>query len=121
MQSLFCRPSGIYVFRISVPVLLRPIFGRREVVATTGSSELTIAKIVAGTQAAQWHQRFFDSRRLMSLLGTPEVLAPYVNSLAVTPPTIASFDLEVGLSAVKDALRRKNAGRGATEDIDGSQ
>lgn len=57
----------------------------------------------------------------MSLLGTPEVLAPYVNSLAVTPPTIASFDLEVGLSAVKDALRRKNAGRGATEDIDGSQ
>ena len=70
MQSLFRRPSGIYVFRISVPVLLRPIFGKREVVATTGTSELTIAKIVAGTQAAQWHQRFFDSRRLMSLLGT---------------------------------------------------
>lgn len=55
MQSLFRRPSGIYVFRISVPVLLRPIFGKREVVATTGSSELTIGKIVAGTNAFSTH------------------------------------------------------------------
>ncbi len=67
MLNLFRRPSGIYVFRIAVPIQLRPVFGKREVVASTGSSELTIAKIVAGAQAAQWRQRFFDSSRLMSM------------------------------------------------------
>ena len=70
MQNLFRRPSGIYVLRIAVPAQLRPVFGKREVVATTGTRELTIAKIVAGAQAAQWRQRFFDAGRLMSLAST---------------------------------------------------
>ena len=67
MQNLFRRPSGIYVLRISVPVQLRHVFGKREIVATTGTRELSIAKMVAGVQAAQWRQRFFDSGRLMLL------------------------------------------------------
>lgn len=70
MQNLFRRRSGIYVFRIAVPVQLRSIFGQREIVATTGTRELTVAKLVAGAQAAQWQQRFFDSRRLMSPVNT---------------------------------------------------
>ena len=70
MLNLFRRSSGIYVLRIAIPVSLRPVFGKREVVASTGTSELTIAKIVAGAHAAQWRQRFFDSKRLMSLAGT---------------------------------------------------
>lgn len=70
MQNLFRRPSGIYVLRIAVPAQLRPVFGKREVIATTGTRELTIAKIIAGAQAAQWRQRFFDSSRLMSLTST---------------------------------------------------
>ena len=59
MQDIFRRPSGIYVLRISVPVQLRQVFGKREVVVSTGTRELAIAKIVAGPQAAQWRQRFF--------------------------------------------------------------
>ena len=67
MQSLFRRPSGIYFLRICVPTLLRNIFGKREVIASTGTTELAIAKMVAGAQAAQWRQRFFNAGRLASL------------------------------------------------------
>jgi len=70
MQNLFRRPSGIYVLRITVPPQLRPVFGKREIVASTGTREWTIAKMVAGAQAARWRQRFFDSDRLMSLAKT---------------------------------------------------
>lgn len=48
MQNLFRRPSGIYVLRLAVPAPLRYIVGKREIVATTGTRELTIAKMVAG-------------------------------------------------------------------------
>jgi len=67
VESLFRRPSGIYVLRLAVPAPLRAIIGKREIVATTGTRELTIAKMVAGTLAAQWRQRFFDSGRLLGL------------------------------------------------------
>lgn len=50
----------------------------------------------------------------------PEVLAPFVERLAVTLPTISPFDIEVGLTAITDALQRKNSGKGATEDIKGA-
>jgi hypothetical protein len=67
MQSLFRRPSGIYFLRIAVPARLQSIFGKREVIASTGTTELIIAKMVAGTEAAQWRQRFFNAGRLASL------------------------------------------------------
>lgn len=67
MQGLFRRPSGIYFLRISVPKLLRNIFGKCEVIDSTGTTELAIAKMVAGSQAAQWRQRFFNAGRLASL------------------------------------------------------
>jgi hypothetical protein len=70
MQGLFRRPSGVYFLRISVPISLRPIFEKREVIASTGTTELAIAKLVAGAEAAQWRQRFFDAGRLSSLAGT---------------------------------------------------
>lgn len=69
MQGLFRRPSGIYVLRISVPIPLRPAFCKREVIASTGTTELAIAKIVAGAEAAQWRQRFFDAGRLYMGVG----------------------------------------------------
>ena len=67
MQGLFRRPSGIYFLRISVPKLLRNIFGKCEVIDSTGTTELAIAKMVAGSQAAQWRQHFFNAGRLSSL------------------------------------------------------
>jgi len=70
MQGLFRRPSGVYFLRISVPISLRSIFGKCEVIASTGTTELSIAKMVAGAEAAQWRQRFFDAGRLSSLAST---------------------------------------------------
>lgn len=67
MQGLFRRPSGVYFLRIFVPISLRCVFGKREVIASTGTTELAIAKMVAGCEAAQWRQRFFDAGRLSSL------------------------------------------------------
>lgn len=65
MQNLFRRPSGIYVLRIAVPAQLRQVFNKREIIASTGTRELAIAKMVAGAQATQWRQRFFDSVQLL--------------------------------------------------------
>lgn len=66
MQNIFRRPSGIYVLRLTVPAHLRPVIGRREIISTTGTRELTIAKMVASAQAAKWRQHFFESARLMA-------------------------------------------------------
>lgn len=70
MQDLFRRPSGIYILRIAIPAQLRHVFSKREIVISTGTRELAIAKIVAGPQAAQWRQRLLEARRLMSLTTT---------------------------------------------------
>jgi integrase len=47
----------------------------------------------------------------------PAVAAQYVNRLAVTIPPIAPFNIDAGLKAILDALKRKNRGQGATEDV----
>ncbi len=67
MQYLSRRPSGVYVFRLAVPSHLRHVFGKREVVATTGTRELSIAKMVAGSLASQWLQHFNESDRLLAV------------------------------------------------------
>jgi len=67
MQNLFRRPSGVYVFRLTVPMHLRAVVGIREVLKSTGTSELSIAKMVAGSLAAQWLQYFVDADRLLAV------------------------------------------------------
>lgn len=88
MQNLFRRPSGVYVLRIVVPVNLRPAFGKREIIASTGTRELTIAKMVAGAQAAQWRQRFFDSDRLLSLANTSQMHHQDILRISQGHPTL---------------------------------
>src|SRR5665647_946323 len=88
MKNLFRRPSGIYFLRIAVPVQLRSVFNKREIVATTGPRELTIAKIVASAQVAQWRQRFFDSSRLMSLANTSSMDHQEILKLAHGHPVL---------------------------------
>ena len=61
MQDLFRRPSGIYVLRISIPSQLRLVFHKREIVVSTGTRVLAIAKIVAGPQAGDAMPRIFDN------------------------------------------------------------
>lgn len=65
MHNLFRRPSGVYVLRLSVPSALRRSFGKTEIIASTGTRELAIAKITAGALAAQWRQRFIECARLL--------------------------------------------------------
>jgi integrase len=69
MQNLFRRPSGVYVLRLAVPFALRQVFGRREIIISSGTQELAIAKISAGLQAAQWRQCFVDATRLVTQAG----------------------------------------------------
>ena len=66
MQGLYRRESGTYVLRLTVPVRLRQTIGKREIIITTGTSVLCMAKIVAGALATQWGQRFFETELLIS-------------------------------------------------------
>ena len=68
MQYLSRRPSGVYVFRLAVPSHLRHVFGKREVVVTTGTKELSIAKMVAGSLAVR--------AKNCSVLDLPGILSP---------------------------------------------
>lgn len=69
MQNLTRRPSGIYCLRLAVPLTLRAVLGKREIIISTGTRETALAKIVAGAWATQWRQRFLDLSRLTCLAG----------------------------------------------------
>lgn len=73
MQNLKRRPSGIYCLRLAVPLALRRILGKREIIVSTGTRETALAKIVAGAWATQWRQRFLDLSRLTCLVGIDSV------------------------------------------------
>ena len=76
MQNLERRPSGVYVARLTVPMRLRTVVGASVFVASTGSRNLTVAKMLAAVQIARWRRHLFDLDRL-SLMGpsmTPENL-----------------------------------------------
>ena len=68
MENLQRRASGIYVTRLTVPVHLRQIVGKREFIASTGTQHWPVAKLVAAGLLAVWRQRLFDLERLA--LGT---------------------------------------------------
>ncbi|WP_084360626.1 site-specific integrase [Hydrogenophaga palleronii] len=74
MQNLERRPSGVYVARLTVPMRLRTVVGASTLVASTGSRNLAVAKMLAAEQIARWRRHLFDLDRL-SLMGpsmTPE-------------------------------------------------
>lgn len=81
MQNLFRRPSGIYVFRLVVPTKLRQVFGKREVITSTGTSDISLAKILAASQATLWRQRFLDAARLAA--GTNHLRMAYDDILRI--------------------------------------
>lgn len=57
MEGIFGRPSGVYYARLVVPARLRQIIGKTELVATTGTRNLAIAKIVGGELVAGWRRQ----------------------------------------------------------------
>lgn len=82
MEGLFRRTSGVYVARLAVPPRHRGVLGKTEFIASTGSRELAVARIVAGELVASWRRRIIDLDRLsagMDVLkltaGSPALLA----------------------------------------------
>ncbi len=83
MQCLYRRPSGIYSVRLVVPLKLRQVIGKAELVASTGSRQLAVAKIIATANLAQWRAKFAElspSPLTMDIqqvsLGSPLLAAP---------------------------------------------
>lgn len=69
MQNLERRPSGIYVARLAIPIRLRAAIGATAFIASTGTRNLAMAKILANEQLATWRRQIFELERL-SLEGT---------------------------------------------------
>ena len=46
MDSIFRRKNGVYFARLVVPVRLRLVVGKTELIASTGVRDLYLAKIV---------------------------------------------------------------------------
>lgn len=86
MQNLERRPSGVYVARLTVPMRLRTAVGASAFVASTGSRNLAVAKVLAGEQIARWRRHLFDLDRL-SLLG-PSMMPENIFEIADGQPSI---------------------------------
>jgi hypothetical protein len=54
VDGLFRRASGVYVARLAVPDRHRSALGKHEFMASTGSHEIAIARIVAGELLSTW-------------------------------------------------------------------
>ncbi len=65
MQNLIRRPSGTYAVRLVIPAHLRRVFGKREFIESTGTTNLAIAKLFANVRLSEWRQRLFDADRLL--------------------------------------------------------
>ncbi|GAB7448224.1 DUF6538 domain-containing protein [Enterobacter kobei] len=53
--NLYRRPSGIYVLRITVPVRYRALIGQREIHASTRTTHLANAKVIATRLLEKWY------------------------------------------------------------------
>lgn len=66
MENLQRRASGIYVARLTIPARLREVIGKREFITSTGTHNLSVAKLLASAYLAQWRRQLFDLDRLAS-------------------------------------------------------
>lgn len=105
MQTLVRRPSGIYVFRLAVPDALRGIIGKREIIASTGTRELALAKIVAGANATEWRQRFLELSRLIVGAGIDSMEHHEIVKVASgSPALLAGGHLPLAMAAAASGL-----------------
>lgn len=88
MQNLQRRPSGIYVFRLIVPKALRLALGKSEVIISTGTRELALAKLVASAHAAKWRAKFFQATALMQSCTTLQMNDAEIIRLAEGSPVL---------------------------------
>jgi len=112
MEGLFRRLSGVYFARLAVPQRLRDDVGQTEMIESTGTRELAVARIVAGGLVMRWRHRFFELDRLK--------LGMEFDVLKVTTgsPVLTLGDGHLPLSSAaaasgigEDTLLREAAGR----------
>jgi hypothetical protein len=60
VDGLIRRQSGVYVARLSIPERHRQHLGKLEFIASTGTRELAVARIVSGQLLAAWRRRIYD-------------------------------------------------------------
>jgi hypothetical protein len=60
---MFRRPSGVYVARLAVPMRLRPLVGRIELIQSTGSCDEAEAKVIATGALAVWRRALQELER----------------------------------------------------------
>jgi hypothetical protein len=63
VNGIFRRKSGIYFARLAVPAALRAAVGKRELIASTGLRDLTLAKVVAGAIVSGWRRHWTATLR----------------------------------------------------------
>lgn len=56
MQCLQRRPSGVWVARLVVPARLRTLLGRSEFIRSTGTHDLSRAKVLGGDLLTRWRR-----------------------------------------------------------------
>lgn len=64
MGGILRRASGVYVARLTVPERHRQSLGKLEFIASTGTREIAVARIVAGQLVAEWRRRLHSLDRL---------------------------------------------------------
>lgn len=107
MHNLVRRPSGYYALRLAVPKDLRAYLNKTEIIESTGTRELALAKIIAGTAGARWRERFLELRRLKTVASidamTPEdILRLTSGSPALHGATYLPLDLAARASGIAE-------------------
>lgn len=88
MQNLQRRPSGIYVFRLVIPQALRASLGKNEVIISTGTRDLGVAKLLASAHAAKWRAQFFQATALQRSCATNLMNDAEITRLAEGSPVL---------------------------------
>jgi len=109
VSCVFRRPSGIYFARLVVPFRLRQLIGKTEFVATTGTRDLALAKIISGELVASWRRQLRAVSGLASMdLVQVSIGAPVLQGDGLLP--IATAAAASGFE-VDDLLRLAADGR----------
>lgn len=88
MHNLVRRQSGIYALRLSIPKDLRGCLSKTEIIESTGTREIALAKIIAGVAGARWRERFIDLRRLKAVASLDAMTPNEILSLTTGSPAL---------------------------------
>lgn len=112
MQCLYRRPSGIYSVRLIVPERLRQVIGKAEFVASTGSRQLFVAKVIGTALLAQWRARFAELSPLPIKMDIKQVSlgSPLLSTAGFLPIAMAAQYSGLEVSELLSEVRNGTLG-----------